>query len=895
MKRILSLSTGALMSICLICPLVVAQTTAFTYQGSLNTSGSPTSGNHDFEFAMFNGGGVQIGATLTRLNVPVAAGFFAVELDFGNQFQGADRFLEIRIRPTGGGAFTTLAPRQLITSAPHAIRSLDAAQLGGVAAAQYLLSGASIINAATQFNIGGNRVFSVGGQSNTFVGVGTASSNSGSFNSFFGNGAGRFNTSGVFNSFFGADAGSSNTTGGLNSFFGTSAGRSNTTGSNNSFFGIGSGNNSTEGFNNSFFGASSGFLNTTGNTNSFFGHQAGHDNTTGNQNSFFGAGAGFSNTTGNLNSFFGTGAGFANTTGIQNSFFGTNAGASNTTATNNSFFGYQAGQATTIGGNNAFFGQGAGRANTTGFSNSFFGTGAGSANTIGAANSFFGTGAGDANTAGNNNAFFGLGSGGSNTIGNSNSFFGLFAGNANTTANDNSFFGASAGQVNTTGSGNAFFGKGAGQANTIGGSNVFVGNGAGAGNTTGFGNVFVGSNAGAANTVASNNSFFGRSAGGANTGANNSYFGANAGLLSTTGQNNAFFGNNAGFDNTTGSSNSFFGSTAGDNNTTGTSNSSFGFSAGDGNTAGSGNSYFGANSNSSDGLTNATAIGRDAFVTQSNSLILGSINGVNGATANTRVGIGTTTPARPFHVANGSAGSIAPNANTLVVLDQSGNNYIQMFSPDVDESGLLFGRPSLSIKAALIASPTDGLLFRAGGNTTRMTIDAAGNVGIGTGTPTDRLDVNGTIRVATLGTAGATALCRNASSQISTCSSSGRYKSNINPFGQGLSAIRQLRPVSFNWRDGGTLDLGLVAEDVAKIEPLLTTTNEKGQVEGVKYDRVGVVLINAIKEQQTQIERQQKQIEGQQKQIDEQKAAIKVLQVVLCEANPQLAVCKGEL
>ena len=49
-------------------------------------------------------------------------------------------------------------------------------------------------------------------------------------------------------------------------------------------------------------------------------------------------------------------------------------------------------------------------------------------------------------------------------------------------------------------------------------------------------------------------------------------------------------------------------------------------------------------------------------------------------------------------------------------------------------------------------------------------------------------------------------------------------------------------------------DLGLVAEEVNNVEPLLTTRNEKGEVEGVKYDRVAVVAVNAINEQQAEIE-----------------------------------------
>ena len=69
-------------------------------------------------------------------------------------------------------------------------------------------------------------------------------------------------------------------------------------------------------------------------------------------------------------------------------------------------------------------------------------------------------------------------------------------------------------------------------------------------------------------------------------------------------------------------------------------------------------------------------------------------------------------------------------------------------------------------------------------------------------------------------------------------------------------------------------DLGLGAEDVAKIEPLLVTYNNKGDVEGVKYDRVSVVLINAIKEQEAQLAEQKRIIESQQLQLDEQKRQI---------------------
>src|SRR5207247_5017581 len=89
---------------------------------------------------------------------------------------------------------------------------------------------------------------------------------------------------------------------------------------------------------------------------------------------------------------------------------------------------------------------------------------------------------------------------------------------------------------------------------------------------------------------------------------------------------------------------------------------------------------------------------------------------------------------------------------------------------------------------------------------------------------------------------------------VATCSSRLRYKEQIAPYHAGLELINRLRPISFAWKAGGRRDLGLGAEEVAKVEPLLVTHNDQGEIEGVKYAQLNVVLINAIKEQQAQIE-----------------------------------------
>ena len=139
-----------ILTIVLSAGAILAQSTSFTYQGQLSDGGTPANGSYDLQFALFDtaNSSVQIGQTQTVANVSVTAGIFTVTLDFGaNAFTGAGRALEIRTRPSGSGPFTVLTPRQLITSTPYAVRSLNTAtadvatnaqQLGGAAASQYV-------------------------------------------------------------------------------------------------------------------------------------------------------------------------------------------------------------------------------------------------------------------------------------------------------------------------------------------------------------------------------------------------------------------------------------------------------------------------------------------------------------------------------------------------------------------------------------------------------------------------------------------------------------------------------------------------------------------------------------------------------------------------------------
>jgi len=136
-NRITRLNTFATLIVLVCINSSSAQTTAFTYQGKLTESGNPANGNYDFEFRLFDSlsAGAQQGPTVQRLNVAVTNGIFTMELDFGNQFNGAGRFLDVSVRQAGSGTFTQLAPRQQATSNPYAINSLNATTADGLSLA----------------------------------------------------------------------------------------------------------------------------------------------------------------------------------------------------------------------------------------------------------------------------------------------------------------------------------------------------------------------------------------------------------------------------------------------------------------------------------------------------------------------------------------------------------------------------------------------------------------------------------------------------------------------------------------------------------------------------------------------------------------------------------------
>jgi hypothetical protein len=927
-----------------------AQTSAFVYQGKLNDGTLAANGTYQFEFKLYDsaavGAGNQIGNTLSNVAATVSNGIFSTTLDFGaNSFDGAARFLEISVRLENSGQnYTPLSPRQPISATPYAVRSLkaeqantanlanDATQLGSIPAAQYVqtndsrmtdarsplpfsgyyiqngtglqassnfnVSGegkANVFSALTQFNIGANRVLSIGGVNNAFVGVNAGNNNTGSNNAFFGQIAGVSNTSGSFNTALGTGAGDNNSTGSNNTFVGYLAGQANTVENDNTFIGYkafgGNGiTNSTAIGANAFVGTSNtmvlgtnlvtvqvpGSLTVAGTFSANILNASTQYNLGGNR---------FLSVAGTNNTIAGLSSGTLNT-GTNNSFFGKFTGAVNSTGSFNSFFGTNAGAANTTGGDNSFFGQGAGFKNTEGSNNTANGSGAGLNNTTGDNNTFLGQLAGLSNTAEDNNTFLGYKTNGavgitnataiganavvttSNTMVLGTNSVTVFApGSFNTTSNykiggnrvfhltgtDNTFVGFEAGNsIAPEGTYNAFFGAYSGKFTTTGINNAFFGSYSGRANTTGNNNSFVGNGAGLSNTTGALNSFFGSAAGSSNlTGASNSFFGTLSGVNSESGSNNSFFGYKTGETTTSGSNNTFFGALSG---------------AVSGNGAGSNNTAIGYNNKFGAGVSNSVAIGANLVVNASNNIVIGD----NSSLLTVR-----NISAASIKTASLDTDLITSNYGLFDYLKVEGDARVTddlTIDSDLDVSGKITGVEivtSGSIVSTLkVVAPivqTSNLKSTSAEMTGITTIQKLKYINLesgGTGTDYMCIDEYNDI--------------------LRRCFAAISAANKPQDFRGGLSVINSFRAVTFTTNEGRQ-DVGLVSNESNPNE-LFVNRKDNGE-QKVRYNQVVPALVSAAQEQQTQIS-------DLKEQIKEQKAQIEALKALVCTQNTNAAVCQ---
>jgi len=179
--------------------------------------------------------------------------------------------------------------------------------------------------------------------------------------------------------------------------------------------------------------------------------------------------------------------------------------------------------------------------------------------------------------------------------------------------------------------------------------------------------------------------------------------------------------------------------------------------------------------------------------------------------------------------------------DTLIYLDTTGRRNMGMMVVDSDGVSLTLSQSGggLASTQAMIADvDSDGDID--------MTVD--GDVGIGTATPSNILTVQQGSATDPIADAW-------------TTYSSRRWKKNIKPIRGALGMVERLRGVTFDWKKNDKHDIGLIAEEVGEVIPEVVAYEENGvDAKSVDYARLVAVLIQAVKEQQTQIDEQQTQI-----------------------------------
>jgi hypothetical protein len=182
---------------------------------------------------------------------------------------------------------------------------------------------------------------------------------------------------------------------------------------------------------------------------------------------------------------------------------------------------------------------------------------------------------------------------------------------------------------------------------------------------------------------------------------------------------------------------------------------------------------------------------------------------------------------------------------------------------------------------AMVHNISGGSNVAVGWEALKNSTDGSNNIAVGYGagdgltTTSNNIDIGnigenadvGIIRIGTAGTHTATSIAGientkvtgsavyiTSSGQLGVLASSERYKTDVHPM-QGTERLTNLRPVTFHLKNNlnGDLQYGLIAEEVAKVYPELVTRDEKGVIQGVRYEELTPMLLNEVKRQQRQI------------------------------------------
>ena len=202
-----------------------------------------------------------------------------------------------------------------------------------------------------------------------------------------------------------------------------------------------------------------------------------------------------------------------------------------------------------------------------------------------------------------------------------------------------------------------------------------------------------------------------------------------------------------------------------------------------------------------------------------------------------------------------------------------------------------------------IGSNNTAVGYRAGANLTSGSNNIhIGNAGV--------VGESNTIRIGTVGTQSATFLAGvrgvaigqaqvvgvNVNGQLGIRASSARFKEAISSMDKASEAILALRPVSFRYQKSldprGVPQFGLVAEEVAKVNPDLVVPDEEGRPFSVRYEEVSVMLLNEFLKEHRKVETQDKKVQQLETTVARLEAALKQQAAQIQKVSEQIELGK---
>jgi trimeric autotransporter adhesin len=370
-------------------------------------------------------------------------------------------------------------------------------------------------------------------------------------------------------------------------------------------------------------------------------------------------------------------------------------------------------------------------------------------------------------------------------------------------------------------------------------------------------------------------------------------------------QSNTAVGNYVFINNPTGTDNAAFGAFALKDLTSGKSNTATGSSALIFNETGSFNTAVGANALAENKVDGNTAVGAFAMVESTSGVentAVGS-DALYGAPGNS-ASYNTATGFQTLYSVTTGGGNVGDGWQALYS-NQSGGyntglgvsalrqNTVGNQNTAVGTNALYNGTGSNNVALGFqagqsVTTGSNNIVIGAGllGNSTDANVTRIGK------TTQKKVFIGGIYGIAEPLASGIKPVYINSTGQLGTTppASSARFKEAIKPMDRASEGILSLKPVSFRYKDDveKAPQFGLIAEEVAKVNPELVVRDDNGQIYTVRYDAVNAMLLNEFLKEHRRVQEQACKLAEQDRRITEQQKQIEALTTGLQKVTAQI-------